>query len=211
MPTITITNKTISTVSISSLNGLIIYKGKSYSDVYTAAEIDIAIPELKKLRGLNLIDYKIETEEEDDYIQNSVAYLTTVERLANIDDNTLVFDTDLQKLFVYNSVTQVWQELLSTSAINLNRIFIVTTPFPVSDVIDLTTGLGGTGIATVSGDIITLSTSAAAFNLDGNIQIYKNGQKLLKGVQAIWDSTTTLHFNSILDIGDYFDIIQFSN
>jgi len=211
MPTITITNKTISTVSISSLNGLIIYKGKSYSDVYTAAEIDIAIPELKKLRGLNLIDYKIETEEEDDYIQNSVAYLTTVERLANIDDNTLVFDTDLQKLFVYNSVTQVWQELLSTSVINLNRIFIVTTPFPVSDVIDLTTGLGGTGIATVSGDIITLSTSAAAFNLDGNIQIYKNGQKLLKGVQAIWDSTTTLHFNSILDIGDYFDIIQFSN
>jgi hypothetical protein len=90
-----------------------------------------------------------------------------------------------------------------------NRTFVVTTSFTGGEVITLSTGSGsGSGASTASGDSITLNASAAAFNTDGNIQVYRNGVKQHKGVHVIWDSTTTFHFVDILDAGDYFDIVQ---
>lgn len=88
------------------------------------------------------------------------------------------------------------------------RTFLVTTAFASGEVITLATGAGGfAGIATPVGDTILLPATAGEFNLDGKIQV-EDGGPCFKGVDVIWDSTTTFHFNRILDVGDTFTIKQ---
>lgn len=89
----------------------------------------------------------------------------------------------------------------------LVRRYIVTTAFPASDVLDIITGDGTTGISTASRDTLTtIGATLAIFNDTDIIDVRLNGVQLDKGTDVIWDSATTLHFTFILDPNDIFEI-----
>lgn len=89
----------------------------------------------------------------------------------------------------------------------LSRVLTVTAQFAANEVITLSTGAGaGTGTSTGSGDTVLLDSSEALFNADNCVRIRLNGVQLLRDVEAHWDSTTTMHITSIMDIGDVLEI-----
>jgi len=95
----------------------------SYSGSFTNSEIDEATPELNDLRSKGCISYNVSTDSENNYVENSVVYKNTAERLLNIDENTLIYDTDLNRLYVWNTSTDSWQ--VASSAIYQDTIFYV--------------------------------------------------------------------------------------
>ena len=89
----------------------------------------------------------------------------------------------------------------------LSRVLTVTAQFAANEVITLSTGAGaGTGTSTGTGDTVFLDTSEALFNADNCVRIRFNGVQLLRDVEAHWNSTTTMHITSIMDIGDVLEI-----
>ena len=66
--------------------------------------------------------------------------------------------------------------------------------------INIQTGVGG-GPADVDGDVVTLPANASAFNDDAMVEVYMNGNRLHKGVDVFWVSTTQLSLACPLRIG----------
>lgn len=120
------------------------------------------------------------------------------------------------KLFTQRNVPTIEKEsssivpdILQSSMIPTTRKFIVTTAYVANEVITFSTGNGAaSGRSTASGDTITLPASDNAMVADNTCRIYLNGVQQRKGSgnDFVWDSTTTGHFVSILDTGDYFEI-----
>jgi len=73
----------------------------------------------------------------------------------------------------------------SFGKITVQRKLIVSSAFPASESINLTTGVGATGTATCSGDSIIL---ASDYVTDKSVSFYLNGLHLEKGVQVIHSS-----------------------
>jgi len=73
----------------------------------------------------------------------------------------------------------------SFGKIPIQRKLIVSSAFPASESINLTTGVGATGTATCSGDSITIPTD---YVTNKSISFYLNGLHLEKGVQVIHSS-----------------------
>lgn len=96
----------------------------------------------------------------------------------------------------------------------LSRALTVTAAFAANEVITLATGAGaGTGTSTTSGDTVALDSSEALFNANNLIRVRFNGVQLVRDVEVHWDSSTTMHITSIMDIGDVLEIevpIKFS-
>lgn len=89
----------------------------------------------------------------------------------------------------------------------LSRVLTVTAQFAANEVITLSTGGGdASGTSTGTGDTVLLNSSEALFNGDNCVRIRLNGVQLLRDVEAHWDSTTTMHITSIMDIGDVLEI-----
>jgi len=82
--------------------------------------------------------------------------------------------------------------------------YIVTAEFPANQVIILTTGNGSSGTSTKSGSNPLLPALSANFVGNGSVDVLRNGVSAVKGINCIWDSTTSLHFTHILQVGDYF-------
>jgi hypothetical protein len=90
--------------------------------------------------------------------------------------------------------------------------YTVTTAFVADEVITLSDGSGATaGASTKVGDTINLGASAAVFNADGKTQVYNNGLMQLKGSNVTWDTSGSMHFDTALDVGDEFMILQMYN
>lgn len=120
------------------------------------------------------------------------------------------------KLFTQRNVPTIEKEaggvlpdVLDTVVAISCRKFIVTTAFVANEVITFSTGAGASsGASTASGDTLTLPASDAAMVADNTCRIRLNGVQQRKGSgnDFVWDSTTTGHFTTPLDIGDYFEI-----
>jgi len=95
MPTINIYNKSGAQVAISGLNGLIIKKNSAYNGFFSNFVIEGAIVELNSWQLKGYISYTIVADPSTDYVEDSLVYLTTAERVLNAGTNTLVYDTDL--------------------------------------------------------------------------------------------------------------------
>ena len=91
----------------------------------------------------------------------------------------------------------------------------VTAAYAANEVIDLTNGNGtATGRATIpptgfgsspveaSPSLNNIRTSAATFIVDHSVFVELDGTPLVKGVDVIWDSPTTLHLTQALVPGD---------
>jgi hypothetical protein len=134
--------------------------------------------------------------------------------LATALDQSIQFQAN--KLFTQRNVPVIEKEsgsivpdILGQVAVPVCRKFIVTTAFVANEVITLSTGAGASaGASTPSGDTVTLPASDAAMVADNTCRIRLNGVQQRKGSgnDFVWDSTTTGHFTSILDVGDYFEI-----
>ena len=87
----------------------------------------------------------------------------------------------------------------------------VTTLYPANSVITLSTGAGvPSGAGTVTGDVVTLPTSAALFKLDGRVRVIRNGLDNLKGdsgIDVTWDTTGSLHFGAQLEVDEIITIL----
>lgn len=96
----------------------------------------------------------------------------------------------------------------------LSRVLTVTTAFAANEVITLATGSGaGSGASTPTGDTVTLDSSESLFNANNLIRIRFNGVQLLRDVEVHWDSSTTMHITSVMDVGDVLEVeapIKFS-
>jgi len=89
----------------------------------------------------------------------------------------------------------------------LSRVLTVTAAFAANEVITLSTGAGaGTGTSTPTGDTVVLDTSAALFNANNLVRVRLNGVQLIRNVEAVWDSTLTMHVNIAMDIGDVLEV-----
>jgi hypothetical protein len=89
----------------------------------------------------------------------------------------------------------------------LSRALTVTAAFAANEVITLSTGAGAAaGTSTPAGDTVVLDSSEARFNANNGVRIRLNGVQLIRDVEAHWDSTTTLHITSAMDIGDVLEI-----
>lgn len=89
----------------------------------------------------------------------------------------------------------------------LLRTFTITADFAADEVLTLSTGAGaGSGTSTATGDSITLQASASAFNDDNSTLVILNGARARKSVEAIWDSTDSLHLNIAMDVGDILQV-----
>ena len=109
MPTINIYNKSGAQVAISGLNGLIIKKNSAYNGFFSNFVIEGAIVELNSWQLKGYISYTIVADPSTDYVEDSLVYLTTAERVLNAGTNTLVYDTDLQSQYVWDNTVNVWQ------------------------------------------------------------------------------------------------------
>jgi hypothetical protein len=58
------------------------------------------------------------------------------------------------------------------------------------------------------GDNINLPANASLFNDAGNLNFFRNGQKLVKGEDVIWVSTSQVNFIDDLLANDIISIIQ---
>jgi len=115
MPTITIYNKLSSKLGIKGLNSIVLEPSTNFVGFFSNAVIDEAIPELNSFRSAGYISYSIEASTETDYVENTVIEATTAQRIANAGTNTLIYDTDLQRLYVWNPTASEWQ--VATEAI----------------------------------------------------------------------------------------------
>ena len=89
----------------------------------------------------------------------------------------------------------------------LSRVLTVTAAFAANEVITLSTGAGaGTGTSTPTGDTVVLDTSAALFNANNLVRVRLNGVQLIRNIEAVWDSTLTMHVNIAMDIGDVLEV-----
>lgn len=90
----------------------------------------------------------------------------------------------------------------------LVRKYLVTSAFAADEVITVSTGDGAiSGLSIESGDTIaSIGPNATAFTNDNRTRVRVNGEQLTKGVEVIWDSSTTFHFVFALDPGDSFEI-----
>ena len=85
----------------------------------------------------------------------------------------------------------------------LSRVLTVTAAFTANEVITLATGAGaGTGTSTTTGDTVTLDSSEALFNANNLIRVRLNGVQLIRDSEAHWDSATTMHITTAMDVGD---------
>ncbi len=85
----------------------------------------------------------------------------------------------------------------------LSRVLTVTAAFAANEVVTLATGAGaGTGTSDTTGDTVTLDSSEALFNANNMIRVRLNGVQLIRDVEAHWDSSTTMHITTAMDVGD---------
>lgn len=105
-------------------------------------------------------------------------------------------------------------DVLLTALTKYQTHIVCTAAYAAAEVITLATGAGGvsgTGTVTTKGlGGVTLPASAALFNGDTLLDVYRNGVLQDKGtaLDVIWDSTTTLHFTDAIDIGEVIDIMR---
>jgi hypothetical protein len=105
-------------------------------------------------------------------------------------------------------------DIISGTQSQIIGYWTVTTAFAANEVITLSTGAGAAaGISTPDGATILLPISAALFNADGRVIVSTNGRINHKGTgkDVIWNSTNSLHFSRILEIGEEIMIIAPSN
>ena len=80
---------------------------------------------------------------------------------------------------------------------------VATGPIPA----ETTLSVSASGaLYTKSGDTVVLDSSEARFNANNGVRIRLNGVQLIRDVEAHWDSTTTLHITSAMDIEDVLEI-----
>lgn len=98
-------------------------------------------------------------------------------------------------------------DVIAAAAISL-REYTVTAAFAANEVITVSTGTGaGSGTSTPTGDTISsIGVDAATFNTTNTTKGFINGTRMKKGVQIIWDSSTTFHFSEPMSIDDLFCI-----
>ena len=89
--------------------------------------------------------------------------------------------------------------------------YTVTTAFAANEVITIATGAGAaSGVSIPAGDYdssqMIFPASAILFNAHNNIRVRLNGVQLIRGVEVIWDSTTTFHITSIMDVNDVLEV-----
>lgn len=101
---------------------------------------------------------------------------------------------------------------------SVTRRLVVTTAYAADEVININTGAGSVaGAATPSGDTVGFPASAALFNSNGKVFIFRNGKALDKGTipgspvdsdpEAQFSSTTTFKTKDAIDIGEVLVII----
>lgn len=139
---------------------------------------------------------------------SGTSVLTAVNQTISFGRNKLYTERNIPTIMKVGGVIEA--DVIQGASYDTNqRTFTVTTAFTATEVITLSTGAGaGSGAATPVGDTVTLNASAGDFNADGNIQVYRNGVKQVKGTDIIWDSTTTFHFADVLDVDDVFSVLQ---
>lgn len=132
--------------------------------------------------------------------------LTTVNDTIEFQVNKLYYESQMPTLWKEGGVID--RDVINLEAIEPNiRKFVVTTAFVADEVITLSTGAGATaGVATDTGDTVTLAASASAFNDENRQQVFLNGVRATKGVEATWDSTDSLHFSIPLYVDDRFEV-----
>lgn len=153
-------------------------------------------------------------------LQISFVYATAtgVLTLCNVNE-TIEFQVN--KMLIQRSVPTIEMEagsalpdVLDKNSEPTIRHFVVTTAFAANEVITLSSGNGASaGRSTPTLDSITLANSDALFTNTRSTQIWRNGVRQNKGSgkEVVWDSTTTLHFTGILDVGDEFEVQMQNN
>lgn len=80
---------------------------------------------------------------------------------------------------------------------------VVTAQYALNEVITLSSGAGvSAGTGTVSGTTAVLPASANLFNSTTTVIVRRNGVGQEKGVEVIWDSTGSLHFADVIEVGE---------
>jgi len=72
----------------------------------------------------------------------------------------------------------------------------------------LTPNIASVGNWSISGDAVNFGSTAGVFNVDKTLSIKLNGVEMLKGVDIIYGTSTTLTIAEILDADDIFVILQ---
>ena len=138
---------------------------------------------------------------------DSALALTTINDTIGFTVNKMYYERNVPTIYKEGGTLE--RDIVGASMIEPTvRKYVVTTAFAADEVITVSTGAGGvSGASTPSNDSITsLGADAATFNADNRTRVRLNGVQSTKGVEATWDSTTTFHFNTALDIGDRFEI-----
>lgn len=106
MHTIKIYNKTTSELVFKSFENLKIPPNAAASYVTDSISLDTYLPELEFYKDNNVIDFLIINDLDSSC---PITYLSTEEREHNNGINCLVYDTDLEQLFVWNNVNNLWE------------------------------------------------------------------------------------------------------
>jgi hypothetical protein len=132
----------------------------------------------------------------------------TVSTVINFTVNKLYSERNRPTLYLEGGIQDIDViDASSTLAQSPQRRFTVTGAFLANEIITLATGAGATaGTSTPAGDTVVLVATSPLFIGDSRTVVTLNGVIQRKGVDVIWDSTTTLHFAIPLDIADVFDV-----
>lgn len=116
-----------------------------------------------------------------------------------------------QRYYPVTHVEGAAPEIEIINPIKIERHFVVTTALASGETITISTGAcSGTGVLVSTKDSnLRLPSSDTNFNLDGRVQVYRNGQKLDKGtgLDVEWVSSNSFKVNAILKINEIIEII----
>jgi hypothetical protein len=147
--------------------------------------------------------------------QLSFVYIAADGSLTLAPAFTQTIEFQVNKLYMESHVPTIFLEGGNQDAVvvepkivdPLCRVLTVTGAFAANEVITLSTGGGaGSGTSTATGDTVVLDSSSALFNANSNVRVRLNGVQLIRGVEAIWDSTTTMHVLLAMDVSDVLEV-----
>lgn len=139
----------------------------------------------------------------------TITLATALTRTIEFQSNKVITRRNYPTIALEDGANSLTPDILERDIEPTQRSFIVTTGYAANEVITLATGDGAsTGRSTTSGDTLTLQATEGAFNTDNTTKIRLNGiqQRKGSGNDVVWDSTTTLHFTTALDVGDYIEV-----
>lgn len=153
-------------------------------------------------------------------LQMSLVFIDSVDGLTLTSISPTNFDIEFHLNVVYavRHLPNFYKEnsLIEKDVLDLSGTFeqievniASTIEYPANSVITISTGngfSGGTGNVTFNSGL-TLPTSAPLFISDARVHVFRNGVRLKKGVDVVWDSVNSFHLTSIVRVGEEIAIV----